>query len=360
MDRHAVTEFDQENPGVRVPGGRGAEPIEEAVRAIRLARVRFTLQMEEPLRLVRYPGSMLRGGFGHALKRIVCTVRHGECERCLVRRQCLYTYIFNTPPPADTEMLRKYPAAPHPYVLEPPLDGRGHYAIGDSLEVGLTLIGNAIDYLSYFILAFEELGQIGLGHASSRFRLTEVYGETGSGTGNGWARIYTGDERILREDFRIRSGADVLTVHDHEHDHGLLAIEFLTPTRLKFENSLTSNLEFHILIRNLLRRLSALSYFHCSKRLNLDFRGLIEQAKGVTKVESRLRWVDWERYSARQQTTMFMGGFVGSVRFAGPIGEFLPLLQAGECLHVGKGTVMGLGQYRIEELNGTEERASSR
>lgn len=127
----------------------------------------------------------------------------------------------------------------------------------------------------------------------------------------------------------------------------MFGIEFLTPTRLKFENCLASELESHILIRNLLRRLSTLSYFHCGQRLELDFKGLIDRAKRVTKVQSRLRWVDWERYSARQETAMLMGGLVGSVTFEGPLQEFLPFLRLGELVHVGKGTVFGLGLYRL-------------
>ena len=58
--------------------------------------------------------------------------------------------------------------------------------------------------------------------------------------------------------------------------------------------------------------------------------------------------MDWQRYSARQETTMLMGGLVGSVTFEGSLAEFLPFLELGELIHVGKGTVMGLGQYRLQ------------
>ncbi len=359
--------------------GRPSEGLAEQLGAIRVAQFRFILRAEEPMRLPAYAGSTLRGGFGHAFKRAVCVVRHGECDRCLIRQQCPYQYVFETPPPADTEMLRKYPAAPHPFVIEPPLDGRRSYAAGDSLNFGLTLIGRGIDYLPYFIVAFEEFGRTGLGRSHGRFRLAEVRGETRNGGPERWVTIYTGDRKILRDDFRIRTGGESAAYPTSKIEQGksgrkdsseaadlgsstfdfrslpqsadlgssILDIRFLTPTRLKFENSLASDLEFHILIRNLLRRLSVLSYFHCGKRLDLDFKGLIERAKGVTKVESSLRWVDWERYSARQQSTMLMGGLVGAVTFEGPLAEFLPLLRLGELVHVGKGTVFGLGLYEL-------------
>ncbi len=47
-----------------------------------------------------------------------------------------------------------------------------------------------------------------------------------------------------------------------------------------------------------------------------------------------------------------MSGVLGRVIFEAPEAsaweEYLPLLAAGEWVHVGKGTVMGLGKYRVE------------
>jgi hypothetical protein len=56
--------------------------------------------------------------------------------------------------------------APHPFVIEPPLDSRTRYAAGDVLVFVLVLVGRAIDYLPYFIFAFEQLGNDrGIGRA---------------------------------------------------------------------------------------------------------------------------------------------------------------------------------------------------
>ena len=43
-----------------------------------------------------------------------------------------------------------------------------------------------------------------------------------------------------------------------------------------------------------------------------------------------------------------MGGFVGTARFEGELDEFLPFLRLGELVHVGKGSVFGLGFFRVE------------
>jgi len=62
---------------------------------------------------------------------------------------------------------------------------------------------------------------------------------------------------------------------------------------------------------------------------------------------NHLRWYDWERYSNRQKTKMKLGGLIGRLVYSGPISSFRPLIDAGELLHVGKGTSFGLGKYVI-------------
>jgi hypothetical protein len=107
-------------------------------------------------------------------------------------------------------------------------------------------------------------------------------------------------------------------------------------------------MSFELLVRNLLRRVSLLAAVHGRGRLELDYRGLIALAREVRMSKCALRWHDWERYSNRQQTKMNMGGFIGEVDYrGGALREFLPLIAAGEILHVGSGTSFGLGRYKI-------------
>lgn len=244
--------------------------------------------------------------------------------------------------------MRKYPFAPHPFVITPPLEEKRTYREGDTLCFELTLIGKSIDFLPYFIYTFDELGRMGIGKGKGKYQLEEVraiqVGERSKVKDEEAMLIYSGKDKTLRNNFRV------LTV-DHigafNFSSSTLHLNFITPTRLKYDGQLSPNLEFHILIRNLLRRTSLLSYFHCEKQLDLDFKGLIEEAKGVKVQKGNLRWVDWERYSNRQDTKMKMGGFIGSVTFEGDLEPFLPFLLLGEHVHVGKGTSFGLGKYQI-------------
>ena len=70
-------------------------------------------------------------------------------------------------------------------------------------------------------------------------------------------------------------------------------------------------------------------------------------AQSVRTVDSRLEWREWDRYSARQDQRVPMGGFVGHVGYAGDPARFSPWLALGEWVHVGKGATFGLGRYRM-------------
>ena len=139
-------------------------------------------------------------------------------------------------------------------------------------------------------------------------------------------------------------GKETLKADNHTNH---LTIILLTPLRMRFDGHITDKIEFHVLTRNLLRRISSLSYFHCGEKLQVDFKGLIEKASAVKQTKSDTQWFDWKRYSTRQEDWMSLGGVTGTVSYEGDISDFMPLLRLGEYVHVGKGTSFGLGKYEI-------------
>jgi len=290
----------------------------------------------------RYAGSTLRGGFGQAFRKIVCTMGLVECQNCTLNSVCPYAYIFETSPPEDATQLRGYSDVPRPFVIDP-LDTHGDYQTGESLQFLLTLIGRAIDYLPYFLVSFRELGEIGIGRGRGRFQLTEVVAESGPGKGESvysWeTQMVTNLDNVLDfQDIRqetIAWPADQLTVR------------FLTPTRVTYDGQLADELPFHVFIQRLMGRISALSYFHCGKSLQMDFKDFIAQATQVETAKSDLRWHDWTRYSTRQDERMKLGGLLGSITYAGELNPFLPFIALGQYVHVGKNSTFGLGKYQV-------------
>lgn len=324
-------------------------------------RYRFVLRALTPLHLNAFAGATLRGGFGHVFKRTVCLWPPGDCGRCLLRTVCAYPYVFETAPPPDAQKLRGLDQVPRPFVIEPPEHGgRQSYRPGERFEFGLVLVGRALANLPYFLVTFRELGRVGLGEEGAQFEVLEVLTEGPSGARS----IYTAGEGLLHDPGEPLTAADLPLPAALAASATLprtLALRFVTPTRIRTEGSLRAELTFQDVVRALLRRVSSLCYFHCGCELQVDFRGLIEQACPVRTVRSELHWHEQDRFSTRQRQRIEMGGVLGRVVFEAPAAEtwepYLALLAAGEWVHVGKATVMGLGKYRVEtwECNPCEE-----
>lgn len=312
-----------------------------------LARYRFTLQAEQPIELPPHPGSTLRGGFGHAFKRVSCFQPPGTpCGDCLLRHDCPYAYVFETPVPPDAEVLRKNRALPHPLILEPPSPCATRLAPGETFTFHLVLVGQAARYLSYVLVAFQALGRRGLGRTRGRFHLTEVLAV--DALSGATAPVYTDAapthihaQALPVDTARVAAGAMTLP-------ETWLAVTFLTPTRLKHAGDwVRQQPPFHVLVRRLLDRTSSLAYFHSGARWETDFRGWIAAAREVTLAGDDTRWSPWARYSGRQEQWVRMGGLTGTATYTGDLAPYRPLLALGALLHVGKGTLFGNGRLAV-------------
>ena len=315
--------------------------VQHADPSIPLARHRLHLIAETAVRLPAYAGCSWRGALGHALKRTVCVTGGRHCPDCLLYRSCVYPYVFETPPPERAEKLRKYPAAPHPFVIEPWPDCRD-LAPGETFGVDLVLIGRGQGQLAYFIEALRRAGQTGIGKGAARgegrYALAYVEQETAAG----WQTIYTAGGRLESQPSH--------TPNIPPLPAGPVCIELSTPLRLKVAEDLVTpeRLRFRDFFSALLRRLSLLSYFHTDTPLDTDFRALVQAAEAVALTDADLRWHDWMRYSARQDALLQMGGLVGTFTLPGAVlAPFWPYLWLGQWTHAGKGAVMGLGRYRL-------------
>ncbi|MCB0194569.1 MAG: CRISPR system precrRNA processing endoribonuclease RAMP protein Cas6 [Anaerolineae bacterium] len=311
----------------------------------KLAQYRLTLKALEPLHLPEFKGSALRGGFGHTFKRLVCAQPDACDKACRLNNRCPYGYIFETSPPADSEVLRNFREVPRAFVIQPASDRRTEIAAGEQLVFHLTLVGQGIQYLPYFIAVFRELGYQGFGRSRGRYRLQTV--EAVSAIDRNVEPIYQADDDAIHNASFPLTGLDI-EAYARQWSGDRLRLNFVTPTRLKHRGRwIEDGPPFEVLVKTLLGRVSSLSYFHCGQLFEADFRGLIDRAATVAIEASDTRWQDWSRFSGRQKRRIEMGGLAGCVTYAGDVAPYLPLLALGQFIHVGKGTVFGNGQYRI-------------
>ncbi|MCX7612913.1 MAG: CRISPR system precrRNA processing endoribonuclease RAMP protein Cas6 [Caldimicrobium sp.] len=299
--------------------------------------ITFTCKPEDELYLPAFKGSTFRGVLGRALKQALCTLKtQKDCLSCPLLRTCYYAYIFETIPHRERPLpfgYNKIPAVPHPFVLEPPLEEKRHFTTEDTFSLNLILIGQAIQYEPLFLLALNLVASHGIGKGNKKFQILHTSTQT----------------------FQLEIHLNSLDTYEKEFSSPgdlTLKLKIITPLRLIFDGRLVRNLEFHHLIRALLRRVSLLYYFHCESSLpNVDAKRWLNLAENIEMIEDQTRWFDWERYSFRKGRRMTLGGLVGEVSFKGKLSPFLSLLRAGEVLHCGKNTSFGLGQFKIVELS---------
>ncbi len=310
-------------------------PAGEREGKMRVVRLSVELTAREPARLPRYKGAVVRGGFGLAFRRVSCPFPKRECADCLLVKQCVWSYVFNTPRPDNATVMRKYETIPRPFVIEPPEDQRTRLELRDQLQFGLVLVGRAIEHIPYFIYAFEQMAEQGLGTGRGRFALTAVR-QDGTLFFDSRAKCFVTPLRTMS--LELAPGAD---------NPARVTLYFTTPLRIIHEGRMVRRPEFHILMRALLRRLGLLAYFH-DQPVELDYKTLIGQAESVPMVDCALARVEWRRFSSRQDRVVEMEGMEGRATYEGNVGLFLPFLKAGEILHVGKGTTFGMGKYKME------------
>lgn len=313
---------------------------------MKFGRYRFVCRLRSEALLPPYKGSTFRGILGHALKKVSCTLKQQECRTCLLASRCVYACFFeDASPSAKNASDMRLSSPPKPYVLEPPDNDRIHFDAGESLEFRLLLFGEADAFLPYLVYAFKYMGELGVGKRvngkRAGFVLESVHTDA--------ACIYTSETDILRT---AESSDLTVNLVNPAVERTKLTIEFQTPVRMKFKNTFAIDAPFHVLVRALLRRISSLEEYHGNGEPMLDYRGLVAGALDVETVESDLTWLDWRRYSNRQDREMLMGGITGRAAYEGDLGPYMNLFRYGEVVHIGKQTSFGLGKFRIVENPG--------
>ncbi len=310
-------------------------------------RLRFTLEVLQPLTLPEPRGAALRGALLESLWR-----QHGETN-------------LGTVAEPDGQL-------PRPYTIEPPLTASGQYAAGQQLTFGLTLFAAAHDLVPSLIGAVRQWQTGGIGARQPRHA-----GETRYRGQRGRVRLlralaenpFTAQRQVLWESsphsdqLSDRSltlaitGAHVATAAQQWplDERGTVQLNFHTPTRLIARGQLVRSPQPRVLVARLVQRLRALGRaFAAGDTPGLpgdDPQALLAPAAAaITLQADETTWVDQWSPSRRLRRTTPIGGFVGRAGWEGEqaaMRALLPLLLWGNIVHVGKDTVKGNGWYDL-------------
>jgi len=124
-------------------------------------------------------------------------------------------------------------------------------------------------------------------------------------------------------------------------------LEFSTPLRMRTNGHYNASPDFAALTHALLRRIHLLtSLYGGADSDDAWLRPLLAAADRAATLRSSFRLYAWDRMSGRQQRRVQMDGVLGSLEAAGELAALAPYFEAGQWLHLGSGTSMGMGKYR--------------
>lgn len=281
-----------------------------------------------------FPGAAWRGAFGYALKRTVCVMRPRVCAGCPFELSCAYPYVFETAPGRHARVMRLADTVPRPFVLRPRQIVRREGSRCEA-DIGMTLMGRAVDHLPFVIHAFAEAGGRGIGAGRTAYQLERV---TDGAKGEIW-----------------RAGSNLAPQvaalpEPRLGDQSRVAVDLVSALRL-VRNGVPitpDQVDGPTLAFAAVRRIALLRDGLAEALPPIDLNALRAKSEGVRLVDRRLDWSDRRRFSTRQNQSITMGGITG--RFVLDVSaapEVLPFLETCQLVHIGKGATLGLGEVAV-------------
>lgn len=258
-----------------------------------------------------FTGSMLRGSFGYALKRVTCINPSFECNGCFAQEKCLYFEHYEKP---NTF---------HRYRFDVNLES-------NNFDFSLYLFNGSKEELAYVLEALRQMiTKQGLTVANHRFEHVMMLV-------NGTLVFKDGSfHDMVVEPTTLKNGNGfVSNVH----------IKFQTPLRMKKGNRFAKeSVELEDVLRSIYQRYEALVG-------NKSVYTLPYKPQYSHTVKA-FTYKHLTRKSVRQRTKLNIDGLIGEMGVLGIDEQSYNLLKLGEIIGVGKQTVMGLGKIKVEEMD---------
>lgn len=295
--------------------------------------------VKNPIIWNSFPGSVLHGVLGFALKDISCAVESGECDDCYLAIQCPYSLFLETQRPAGAERMRKYSRIPSPLRLVVQPWDHPVLETGSEVRIELVIVGEASQHGIPVLMALDKVLLNGIGKKGRNDKRGDIQLKTISDTVRG--------EVISWDQLRFDKGLPFQPVSWSElvSQHPVIdIIEFTTPTRIVSGGRISSQPTIRDILSTLFRRISNLAYFHCGLEIDAKFKVLLDEAETFI-LPCDFERIRTSRYSGRQKARFRIDGITGIMDIGSLPDHFYPWLAIGRYLGVGKGTTMGMGQY---------------
>ncbi|MSN96883.1 CRISPR system precrRNA processing endoribonuclease RAMP protein Cas6 [Campylobacter sp. FMV-PI01] len=181
------------------------------------------------------------------------------------------------------------------------------------------------EFIPYFIVAFENMQNIGLGYRKDKFEFKRILL-------NG--KLIYEDRVLLTKEFRSLN-------YMPEFKENNIKVNLKTPLRIKQDGKIiTKNLNIAKFLRGIKR--------HYNLIKNIDEK--VDYIPKFREFTQRLKFVNLNRYSNRQRKKYEFGGVVGEFKIFDLDDEGIKLLELSKIIGAGKSTTFGLGSIEIDYI----------
>lgn len=297
----------------------------ESLMNFTLVKLVATIRLESDLP----PGALfgVKSVFAQAFRRATgCITAGGGCGAGI---DCPCRQTFGQQVSPDPEAVRRYQKPPLPFVFSFPAAAARQ---GETVPVGLVLVGQAANHLPAYLTALRQLFLLPELRRRVRGTLCSVVSSDLAGTCH---ELLSADGRTTLDRVLLLSAADLTAPATGGQD---FILNLRTPLRLLRDGRPLRQLAAPALMGALFRRISALAYYYGEITLPHDFKSLALLSQELLLTAGSCQWTDWG--SGVQ-------GLLGRFTLGGDLDDFLPFLLLGELLHVGKGASYGMGEYSL-------------
>jgi len=297
--------------------------MSSALKNLFYRKFRVSFIVTHPFSVQDSPYVLIRGIFGMILRKEVCMdLSFKDCSLCNHYGNCPYTSVFKIKLAPSHPLFGLYTDPPVPYIIYPNIGDGNKLEPDSTFSIELTLIGKAIEYDTFLLQVLQKLSG-GDGRLYNKFECSGI-------------ETMIGDDK--KSHMRFSTQPD---------DTIRLKLRFNSPVLLESNKNPITNLPLSILMERLTERLALLSYLYCGGDLP-DPKTFKSEITTDDNIDSFYP-VHVKMTDGGSNKTIEKQGLLGSVAYRGELGAFMPIIRAGEVMHVGRFASYGLGKYTIED-----------
>lgn len=293
---------------------------------------KFRFEVTKPFYADIFLGSRWRSVLINAVKKAVCfNTRQKDCKQCIAYNTCGYPYYFDTDININGATIKKNT----PYIIDTDSCEPKHYCIGDTIELGLTLLDRADNYARLLI---HNLQTVRLGACEDRYNLRLINVTKYTKLSQGLDIWQGGDFSDNQTSLELPS----------QYYVGNYQLDFYAPLRILHKGRIVTEVTPQLLSSLIKRKLK--SYLNFYKiPISIDEIDSFA-ADDLNITTNHLYKYNWNRYSNRQEKYMMLDGLIGTLAIEVTNTSLAKALYICSLLGLGKGASLGLGRFKLEKL----------